>query len=216
MHPLPQWTYDTIHIKGWTIKAEAALVRSAGWKSVAAELENQLYRVARVVPDGPLQKLRQVTIWVRRNDPSTACMAYHPGADWLKEHGTDPAMAKGVEIGNAANFVSWTYEQPWMLLHELAHAYHDRFLDKGFDNPEVKSAFEAGAASKKYEKVMHWNGGQERHYALNNPMEFFAEASEAYFGQNDFFPFVNAELRSFDPDTYTLLVRLWGPPQKRL
>jgi len=213
---LQPWTYETIKIEGWTVKAEAELVHSAQWKSVAAELENQLYRTSRVVPDGPLEKLRQVTIWVRRNDPSTPCMAYHPGADWLQEHGTDPAMAKGVEIANAANFVSWTYEQPWMLLHEMAHAYHDRFLPKGFDNPDVKAAFEAATASKRYESVLHWDGKKVHPYALTNPMEFFSEVTEAYFGQNDFYPFVNAELRTFDPDTYTMLVRLWGLPQKRL
>ena len=30
-------------------------------------------------------------------------------------------------------------------------------------------------------------------------MEYFAEASEAYFGTNDFFPFVRIELRRHDP-----------------
>lgn len=210
------WTYSTLKIEGWTVKAETELVRSPQWKSLAAELQNQLYRVSRVVPDAPLSKLRLVTIWVRRNDPSTPCMAYHPDAEWLREHGTDPAMAKGVEISNAANFVSWTYEQPWMLMHELAHAYHDRFLEKGFDNPDLKSAFDAATGSKKYDSLLQWNGRSVRPYALSNPMEFFAEASEAYFGQNDFYPFVNAELRTFDPDTYTLLARLWGSPQKRL
>jgi hypothetical protein len=213
---LPHWTYSTVKIEGWTVRVEAELAKSPQWKAVAAELQNQLYRTSRVVPDAPLEKLRQVTIWVRRDDPTTPCMAYHPEADWLREHGTDPAMAKGVEVANAANFVSWTYEQPWMVLHELSHAYHDRFLDKGFDNPDVKAAFEAASASKKYESVLHWDGKSVHPYALTNPMEFFAEVSEAYFGQNDFYPFVNAELRTFDPDTYTLLVRLWGLPQKRL
>lgn len=39
-------------------------------------------------------------------------------------------------------------------------------------------------------------------------MEFFAEASAALFGTNDFFPFVRAELASHDPDA--LVRRLWG------
>lgn len=208
-------TYTTFQIEGWTIKAETTLADGPAWKAVSAELQNELYRIARIVPDVPLAKLRKVTIWARLNDPSTPCMAYHPGADWLREHGTDPAMAKGVEMANAANFVAWTYEQPWMLLHELAHAYHDQFLPEGFDNAEIKKGFEAAVVSKKYESVTHWNGSKAKHYALNNPMEFFAEATEAYFGQNDFYPFVNAELKNFDPDTYTLLGRIWGMPQKR-
>ncbi|MGO9112581.1 MAG: hypothetical protein ACLP9L_25400 [Thermoguttaceae bacterium] len=33
-------------------------------------------------------------------------------------------------------------------------------------------------------------GQHVRHYALTDHKEFFAEMSEAYFGMNDFFPFV--------------------------
>lgn len=212
---LSQEPYTTLNIQGWTVKVESDYVTNAEWQSVSRELENQLYRIGRVVPDVPLADLKKVTIWVHRNDPSTPCMAYHPAADWLREHHTDPAMAKGIEIANGANFVSWTYEQPWMVLHELSHAYHDRFLPKGFDNPQVKAAYEAAMKSKRYESVLHWNGEKTKHYACNNQMEFFAEASEAYFGKNDFFPFVNAELKTFDPDTYTVLATIWGKPQKR-
>ena len=31
---------------------------------------------------------------------------------------------------------------------------------------------------------------EEKAYALNNPQEYFAEATEAFFGTNDFYPFV--------------------------
>lgn len=202
-------------VEGWTVRVEPALANSTAWPAVRREIENQLYRIARVVPDGPLAELRKVTIWANLKDPLTACAAYHPDAGWLREHGGNVAMAKGLEIGNAANFVSWTYEQPWMLMHELAHAYHDRVLAQGFANADVKSVYDAAVLGKKYESVRHWNGGLARHYALTNPMEFFAETTEAYFGQNDFFPFVNAELKTFDPAAYTLMVKVWGVPQKR-
>ncbi len=203
------------HIEGWTIRVEPALAASPTWKSARRELENGLYRIARTVPDAPLAELRKVVIWADLNDPLNVCMAYHPSADWLREHKANPEMARSVQMGNAANFVSWTHEQPWMLLHELAHAYHDRVLAQGFENPEVKTVFDAAVNAKMYEKVRHWNGGEARHYALNNPMEFFAETTEAYFGQNDFFPFVRAELQNFDPAAYSLMVRIWGKPQKR-
>lgn len=204
-----------LNIEGWSVRVEKALAESGAWSPVRREIENELYRIGRVVPDAPLAKLREITIWVNLNDPATPCAAYHPGADWLRDHGANPEMAKGIEVGNAANFVSWTYEQPWMLLHELAHAYHDRFLAKGFENDDVKGAYQTAVSARTYEKVRHWNGGESRHYALENPMEFFAETTEAYFGQNDFFPFVNAELKGFDPAAYTLMVQIWGQPQKR-
>jgi len=62
-------------------------------------------------------------------------------------------------------------------------------------------------------------GKMGRHYALNNAKEFFAEMSEAYFGTNDFYPFVRAELRQYDPEAFDLLTSIWedgrtpaGPP----
>jgi len=50
-----------------------------------------------------------------------------------------------------------------------------------------------------------------KHYGLTNPMEYFAEGTEAYFYRNDFYPFVRAELKEFDPKLHDLLVEIWGP-----
>jgi hypothetical protein len=205
----------TVHLEGWTLNVEASLVGESTWYSAKSELARQLQQIKRVVPDGPLEKLKKVTIWVHRKSPETPCMAYHPGAEWLKQHNMEPEMAKCVEIGSAENFVSWTYEQPWMVMHELAHAYHDQFLDKGFENKVVKDAYNAAMESKKYESVLHWNGSETKHYATSNQMEYFSESTESYFGTNDFYPFVRAELKTYDPDTFKMLESVWGKPVKR-
>ena len=54
------------------------------------------------------------------------------------------------------------------------------------------------------------NGSEKRAYALTNPMEYFAEASEAFFGKNDFYPFDRAELAKHDPALEAILVKAWG------
>ncbi len=208
--------YQKINVEGFTLQVERKATESSLWPIAKKEIDNQLYRIARVVPDGPLSSMRKLTIWVHLDDKATACAAYHPAPEWLKEHGSDPAMAKGLEIANLEHFISWTYEQPWMLLHELSHGYHDQFLSDGFENKDVKETWQRAMSSKRYDSVLHWNGSQAKHYGENNQMEFFAESTEAYFGQNDFYPFVNAELKTFDPETYALMVRIWGVPQKRL
>ena len=48
------------------------------------------------------------------------------------------------------------------------------------------------------------------HYGLTNQMEFFSEMTEAYFGSNDFFPFVAGELKQTEPTVYALLEEIWG------
>lgn len=204
--------YTNVKLDGFSLVVETGLIKSRAqtWAAVRTELHRQLLGINRVIPKPALQKLNQVPIYIHNTSPETRCMAYHPGAQWLREHKMNPDMEKAIEIGSADNFLSWTQQQPWMVLHELAHAYHDRFLPRGFENPDLAAAHKRGLESKKYDAVLHWDGKTTGHYAKNNPMEFFAEASEAYFGQNDFYPFVNAELRTHDPETFALIAKVWG------
>jgi len=41
---------------------------------------------------------------------------------------------------------------------------------------------------------------------MTNAKEYFAESTEAWFGVNDFYPFVRAELKQFDPEMHALLL----------
>ncbi len=100
-----------------------------------------------------------------------------------------------------------------MILHELAHAYHDQVL--GFDEPRIKEAYEKYKKSGRGEKALLFNGKRVRHYALTNHKEFFAEMTEAYFGVNDFFPFNRAELKEAEPEIYALLSDVWESPPKK-
>jgi hypothetical protein len=140
---------------------------------------------------------------------------YHPGAGWLRDNGRDPRMVKGVEFTDVRNFEAETRRMPNFTLHELAHAYHDRVLVRGFDNVEIKVAYERASTSKSYDKVERWFGNGrsntfERAYAMTSPQEYFAESTEAFFSRNDFFPFNRAELKQHDPEFDQILARLWG------
>lgn len=48
---------------------------------------------------------------------------------------------------------------------------------------------------------------------MTDPMEYFAETTEAFFSRNDFFPFTREELQSHDPAMFALLSKLWGVPK---
>jgi len=135
-------------------------------------------------------------------------MCYHPSADWLREHLMNPDKAGAVEVANAKTFLDWTHQQPWMVLHELAHGYHFQVL--GTDHADVRACYEQAVKSKSYESVLHHDGKKVRHYALTNDKEYFAEATEAYFGTNDYYPFVRAELKEHDPKMYEVLEKVWG------
>ncbi|MFN6138673.1 MAG: hypothetical protein ACK480_09260, partial [Planctomycetota bacterium] len=102
-------------------------------------------------------------------------------------------------------------------LHELAHAYHDQYLDQGFSNPQVSELYRKAKDSGKYEQVEQRFGdgrsANTRAYALSNPAEYFAESTEAYFSTNDFFPFTREQLEKHDPQIAQLLGQLWNPPK---
>jgi len=99
------------------------------------------------------------------------------------------------------------------VIHELSHAFHDRVL--GFDNPRIRKVYEQAVKGGKYEKVLHISGRTQRHYALKDHKEYFAEATEAFFGTNDFYPFVRAELKEHDPTLYAILEDVWGKAPER-
>jgi hypothetical protein len=208
----PTEAYSTETIEGWPIRLNKGFRQREEQlcADTLALLRQQLYLITRNVPPVAVDKLRQITIWVEEAEPHHPCMCYHPDPGWLREHDMNPDKARSVELANARNFLTWTRQQPWMVFHELAHAYHHQFLSDGFDNAEVQVAFERTKAAQSYESVLHINGRRERHYALTNQQEYFAESSEAYFGTNDFYPFVRSELKDADPDGFELLERIWG------
>jgi hypothetical protein len=211
----PTSEYVSRNMRGWVLMIGPDLLADENLaEKVFAELERQLIAIEQAVPPGPLEKLRKVMIWVEKEEGHHRCMAYHPDRQWLIEHDMNPDKARCAEIANAQNFVRWTKDQPWMVLHELAHGYHDQFLPGGYRNKELREAFERVKSAGKYEAVAYVRGGKKRAYALKNPMEFFAETSEALFGKNDFFPFNRDDLKAFDPETFFLLCKLWEIPDE--
>jgi dipeptidyl-peptidase-4 len=45
---------------------------------------------------------------------------------------------------------------------------------------------------------------------MTNPAEYFAETTEAFFAQNDFYPFNKAELIETDPAMAECLTKIWN------
>lgn len=202
---------------GWTVNISSALIQqdAAGVEKAMQLLRLQLEEIVRVVPKAAVAELQKVTLWVSPEYAGFRPRAeYHPGAGWLKENGRDPVMAKGVEFTNVRIFEEETRRMPNFTLHELAHAYHDRVL--GNDQKDILAAYEKAKSSKSYDKVEHWHGKGpttfDRAYAMNNPMEYFAESTEAFFSRNDFYPFTREELAKHDPGMLAVLQRVWGAP----
>jgi dipeptidyl-peptidase-4 len=174
---------------------------------------NHLQRIAILMQEEQLIKMRKLEIWIEHHHPTLGSMQYHPSIGWLKSHGHDPRLAKKVHIPRARSLLSrhQMIKHPAVVLHELAHAYHDQYF--GFNAQRIVDAYKKAKAAGIYEKVLLYTGKKVRHYGMNDQMEYFAEGTEAYFYRNDFYPFCRAELKEHDPLLHDLLVEIWGPLQ---
>jgi hypothetical protein len=205
---VPGYTDRTI--RGWPIRVSDALMRDQKEKTLKALelLDGHLQRVTQVLPPKALAHLRNVPIWLSAPYPDRRPTAeYHPSGGWLKSVGRRPELVRCVELTNIDIFEKETVRMPLLMLHELAHAYHHQVLS--FEHPDIIAAFKKAEANGGYDLVERHNGKKERAYAITNHKEYFAEASEAFFGKNDWFPFTRDQLIKHDPEIDTLLQKLW-------
>jgi hypothetical protein len=201
---------ETLQIEGFTVHL------SPEWAERDPELKQRclkilsssLARLAGVVPAPAWQKLRQVPIWLDYEDVQFINGAYLPSRLWLATHGMDPDKAKSVQF--TRNLATLIANQPNLVLHELAHAYHDLVL--GESQPAIVAAYQQALASGLYNSVERNDGSRGRAYALKNHREFFAELSEAYFGRNDYYPYTREQLQAFDPESFKVIAEAWDRP----
>ena len=201
--------YETKNIQGWKVKINRQLWQEKRITKNAINLLNvKLKNVERVIPRKHHDFLKSVTIWMEKDIQGFSGMVYHPSEKWLRNHGYNPEKAKAVEITNIHNFISRTKTQPWHVLHELAHAYHDNVIGKDFR--PIINAYNHALKSGLYRKVPRNYGQKPKDaYALTNKSEYFAELSEAYFGQNDFYPFNKKQLKEYDIQGYIAIEKAW-------
>ncbi len=206
--------HTTRIIEGWTVRVDNRLLNgdSAALGERALKLLTaRLVAITIVVPEPALAKLHAIAIELDLDYGDLHILQYHPDAGWLKGHGYSETLARCVHIPEAENFLSpfENHRMPWVVLHELSHGYHHQVL--GFDEPRVHAAWEKFVASGKYKSVLTSPGPMREHYGLTNEKEFFAEMTEAYFGSNDFYPFVAGELKQAEPEIFALMADIWGP-----
>lgn len=209
---------ETREISGWKVHINKVLLdtQRAETERALELLKGMLDEIVRVVPKPAVAKLQKVPLYFSPEYPGdTPRAAFHPDPGWLKKHGRDPVMARGVEFTNVRIFEKELDRMPNFALHELAHAYHHEVVAGGFGNAEIKAAYEHAKVSGKYDnvEVRHGNGRPNtfaRAYAMTNPQEYFAENTEAFFSRNDFFPFTREELKKHDPEMFAVLEKLWG------
>jgi hypothetical protein len=207
------YAYRTI--RQWTVGFET--VNWAGLDSILSQvLEAKLHEIEQVLPAKPLADLRSAVPIMADCTTSDfpAVAVYHwVGAEpWLREHGEPVCKAGSINILQAAAFIGLVQDvarYPAALLHEVAHAYHDRFAPGGIHNNIIHEAYQDAVGSGIYEHVLNVTGIMHQANAITNAMEYFANTTTAYFLRNDDFPADRAELAQTDPAGLRMIQRIW-------
>ena len=211
---VPTSEYETREICGWTVYVAADLRANPELDKKSMKMISlQLTQIQVLIPEKALKEIQKTPIWIQEKDPTYTVPCYHVSREWLETHGVNPDKTNAIDIPNAQYFLNEYDRQPMMLLHELAHGYHFKTVENGYNNEVILYAYKNAMENKLYDRVLNYYQHEEKAYAATNPMEYFAELTECYFGENDFYPFVKTEFRRHDPVGFAMIEQIWGLKQ---
>lgn len=216
--PVPQVEtedrFEIRNVEGWTVYTNRALFQEHP-EETARTLEHlrwELYQIKLAASAQAVAHIQTTTpVWIEYKEKVS--LSYHPDRQWLLDRGyeipQDPQSMVSLSVGTHYDD---SYRHPFAVFHEMAHAYDFDVTGQGqrYGNDEIQAAYDRMMEAGQYAHILIWDGRYGSHYACSNRMEYWAESTEAYFGVNDFYPFVRAELRAFDPDQVRLIERYWG------
>ncbi len=174
-------------------------------------LEASAKRMQDVIPSTAWKKISGTPIWLEYEADKPHVGAYFGAPEVLAANGVAVAKARSIQFYSSLAVMAGSARNP--LLHEIAHAYHDRVLSYAYD--PVLAAYRSAQLNGRYDGVRRPSGRVEQAYAMTDHREFFAELSEAYFGTVDYFPFTREDLREFDPSSYRVIANAWERPLEK-
>ncbi|MFM2429667.1 MAG: hypothetical protein RLZZ511_880 [Cyanobacteriota bacterium] len=223
----PTNAYKITTIQGFQVLFDKDLLEDPEQSlALVKQFDSALAKISKVVAPAQLAELKKTRIWIsverhrtvdepdygEAHGAQTIAVYRKSTPATLKKHGHNPDKAKSVEVFNAPLFSAAPPElREAVLLHELAHAYHDKVL--GADNTDIRDAYRKAMDRGLYNVVDSRSPEENQAYAATNHFEYFAELSVAYHMRNDGFPKDRAMLARRDPIGHALMQQFWGRPR---
>ena len=201
-------------IQGWQVWLECVIdFTPTLMESILEALDDDLEQINSFLPDEVLGRLKTATPFfvVASDDAKTpGQMREGKSAAVYQRHDQHvdastvmrtPLEYAGAVIISADGFhIVRDWQPAGMTLHELAHAWHCLNWDPCMDGAEqISAAYDAAMTSGIYDLVERNNGEIEDAYAAKNDREYFAELTEAWFWENDYYPYNREQLLAHDP-----------------
>lgn len=217
----PNGEYHKHEILGWTVHIleDDVSDRPETAEAMLWFIRGQLADVTQRMPQDKVKLLRTVEIWINDDgdEDDTVC----PFACYIPNRFVGSRFFRDRRESVILRDFDGILESAWcctdtLLIHELAHAYHDLFIEDGFNNDEIEDAYDDAVDSELYDDnpVMYpwWEDLFVEHYGMTDDEEFFATMTETWFNDYYTFPFNIGDLYIYDYDTYDLIYRAWYTP----
>lgn len=210
---IPKTQFSTIEYNGFTFKIRTYLENTPDAKAAISHAKKDVDKIKSLLPASAVEVMRKNPIWFELDIQPDGAAWYHTDLNFLKSNGYMTEKHKCVEISNYVHYVEWAdINQPFMILHELCHLYHDHVYT--FQDKDIIAAYKHAYTNGMYRNTPYFDGRNtyniEKAYAMNDAMEYFSEICEAYWGKNDYYPFDYYDLMEYDPQGFELMEKVWG------
>ena len=203
----------TVHMSSETMNDKPELAESALWM-----VRSKLQRIIEVIPMNKVKLLRTVEIWLNdyweEEDDLCGWACYVP-----KNYAGTGRFYRDRQGTVIVRDLDFLLEAAWCcssgtFLHEMAHAYHDQFIEDGYYNTKIYDEYEDAKDSGDYDdnRVLYpwWEDQYVEHYGMTSATAFFATMTETYFlGSYRTFPHNIRDLYSYDRSVYRLINNAW-------
>jgi hypothetical protein len=202
-------TFQLQSIHGWGVHFECVIEYLPGLMStIVPELTADLQHINTLLPAPILSRLQSTRFFVvASTDAKPTAQMRERGGALFWDPRINVARRKVPELYSASiviNAQSWSGIRKWQpagaTLHEVAHAWHCMNWNPCFAGAtEIRAAYDAAMTSGIYDLVDRNDGNREKAYAATNDHEYFADLTEAWFWENDFYPYNREQLLTHDP-----------------
>ncbi len=199
----PTGQYAKFNINGWTVLVSSRFANQPReQQAILRKIQAQTAFIVKTLPAKQVRVMRKADIWVEPDSHWRALARHHVSKAEIYQEGLNVAKYRDIEIfGRFAKL-----RHPTLLLHELAHVYHDRGL--GFQDRRIERLYEGFRASMPTAKDRC--GVPQRAYALHSHSEFFATFTEAFFAKTCSYPYNRDTIRKSHPQMFAFLSKVWG------
>jgi hypothetical protein len=203
------FNYMVENVSGWDVIVEDTiwLERPKLTREILETVYQSLSQIALTLPENAVEHLRLIPIYITDTKSSGRAAHVHRSEGWLRAHGEDEEKVDAVDVCDPDLLRPYLNDQPWMILHELTHAFEQRF-STAEERDQLRQLHQQVKDAGKYGQVPYLHGMRQS-YAATDPHEYLAESSEAYWGRNDFFPFDREDLKKYDSNMYEFVEEFW-------